>query len=92
MLEHKGRIPATMIGVGAAFDFFSGRIRQAPPWMQQLGLEWCYRIIQDPKRLWRRYLIHNPRFLVLIFLQFMGLHWCSRRRCGNSRRFLVRRL
>jgi N-acetylglucosaminyldiphosphoundecaprenol N-acetyl-beta-D-mannosaminyltransferase len=52
-----------MCSVGAAFDFLAGRISQAPPWMQQRGLEWTYRIAQEPRRLLPRYLDHNPRFL-----------------------------
>src|SRR5204863_9712451 len=52
-----------MCGVGAAFDFHAGRIPQAPPWMQQRGLEWTYRIAQEPRRLLPRYLYYNPAFL-----------------------------
>jgi len=52
-----------MGGVGAAFDFHAGRISQAPPWMQERGLEWIYRIAQEPRRLLPRYLFHNPRFM-----------------------------
>jgi N-acetylglucosaminyldiphosphoundecaprenol N-acetyl-beta-D-mannosaminyltransferase len=52
-----------MCGVGAAFDFHAGRVSQAPPWMQQRGLEWTYRIAQEPRRLLPRYLRYNPRFL-----------------------------
>ena len=51
------------IGVGAAFDLLTGHVRQAPRWMQSVGLEWFYRLIQEPKRLWRRYLINNPLFI-----------------------------
>ncbi len=68
--EHRGKIPAVMLGVGAAFDFHSGRVRQAPPWMQKIGLEWLFRLIMEPKRLWKRYFKHNPRFLILFFGQF----------------------
>ena len=57
-----------MIGVGAAFDFHTGRVRQAPRWIRQTGLEWLYRLIQEPKRLWRRYLNIVPRFLWLVLL------------------------
>jgi len=52
-----------MCAVGAAFDFHAGRISQAPAWMQQRGLEWTYRIAQEPRRLLPRYLYYNPRFL-----------------------------
>ena len=54
-----------MIGVGAAFDFHAGTLRQAPAWMQQRGLEWLFRLCLEPRRLWKRYLKHNPRFAVL---------------------------
>ena len=61
------------IGVGAAFDFFSGRVRQAPRWMMQIGLEWLFRLTQDPKRLWKRYLINNPLFIVRAGAQLLGV-------------------
>lgn len=69
---HKGRLDAVMIGVGAAFDFLSGTKPQAPRWMMPLGLEWCFRLATEPRRLWRRYLKHNPRFLVFFTLQLLG--------------------
>ncbi len=62
-----------MVGVGAAFDFHAGRVKQAPRWIQRSGLEWAYRISQDPKRLWRRYARNNPLFVGRIFLQKTGL-------------------
>jgi N-acetylglucosaminyldiphosphoundecaprenol N-acetyl-beta-D-mannosaminyltransferase len=62
-----------LIGVGAAFDFHAGSVRQAPPWMQRAGLEWLYRLIQEPRRLWRRYLIDNPWFLFELSRQKLGL-------------------
>ena len=52
-----------MCGVGAAFDFLGGRVSQAPEWMQKRGLEWTYRIAQEPRRLLPRYVYHNPRFM-----------------------------
>ena len=58
-----------MVGVGAAFDFIAGRISQAPPWMQDRGLEWTYRIAQEPRRLLPRYLSYNPRFLLALSRQ-----------------------
>lgn len=64
MAAHRGRIPSTMVGVGAAFDFHSGTVRQAPPFLQRLGLEWLFRLLMEPRRLWKRYLKHNPRFVV----------------------------
>lgn len=63
MAEHKDRLHCVMLGVGAAFDFIAGNKRHAPRWMQFMGLEWLFRLIAEPKRLWRRYLILNPRFI-----------------------------
>lgn len=65
MAEHVDRLAArVLLGVGAAFDFHAGRVAQAPHWMQRAGLEWLFRLVQEPRRLWRRYLYNNPRFLV----------------------------
>ena len=69
MADERGHVPAVMLGVGAAFDFLSGRKRQAPPLLQKAGLEWAFRLATEPRRLWRRYLLHNPRFAVLMALQ-----------------------
>jgi len=69
MAQHKDKIKAVMIGVGAAFDFHAGMKSQAPAWMQKRGLEWLYRLIHEPRRLWKRYLYHNPRFIVLVLSQ-----------------------
>ncbi len=55
-----------LIAVGAAFDFHAGVVRQAPRWMMRLGLEWLFRLMMEPRRLWRRYLIGNPRFVALV--------------------------
>jgi len=52
-----------LIGVGAAFDFHAGLVPQAPSWMQELGLEWAYRLAHEPRRLWRRYARYNPLFV-----------------------------
>lgn len=71
MAAHKDRLHCVMIGVGAAFDFFSGRKRHAPRWMQQAGLEWLFRLASDPRRLWKRYLKHNPRFVWYFFKQWV---------------------
>ncbi len=73
MVEHVGRISApVLIGVGAAFDFHAGLKKQAPSWMQRSGLEWLFRLMTEPRRLWRRYLINNSWFLWLILLQALG--------------------
>jgi N-acetylglucosaminyldiphosphoundecaprenol N-acetyl-beta-D-mannosaminyltransferase len=61
-----------LIGVGAAFDFLTGRVRQAPRWMQQLGLEWVFRFATEPRRLWRRYLIGNTWFVLSLAAQRLG--------------------
>jgi N-acetylglucosaminyldiphosphoundecaprenol N-acetyl-beta-D-mannosaminyltransferase len=53
-----------LVGVGAAFDFHAGLVPQAPAWMQRSGLEWAFRLAQEPRRLWRRYLRYNPRFVL----------------------------
>ena len=66
MYEHQGKVHGLMIGVGAGFDYFAGNIKRAPMWMQKCSLEWLYRLIQDPKRLFKRYLITNTKFLWLI--------------------------
>jgi len=73
MGEHKGRVRAVMLGVGAAFDFFAGVKPKAPRWMQQMGLEWLFRLMTEPRRLWRRYFRHNPRFVILFLLQLAGI-------------------
>jgi len=73
MAEHRGRINAVMLGVGAAFDFHAGAKLQAPKWMQDVGLEWLFRLIAEPRRLWKRYLYHNPRFLILALADLLGL-------------------
>ena len=66
MYDHRKQIDALMIGVGAGFDYHAGAIKRAPVWMQKVSLEWLYRLYQDPKRLWKRYLITNCKFLYLI--------------------------
>jgi N-acetylglucosaminyldiphosphoundecaprenol N-acetyl-beta-D-mannosaminyltransferase len=69
MAEHVGKILApVMIGVGAAFDFHAGVKKQAPVWMQRSGYEWLFRLSQEPRRLWRRYLICNFMFVTLLVL------------------------
>ena len=71
MAEHKDVIQAVMLGVGAAFDFHTGRVKQAPSWMQKNGLEWFFRLLMEPKRLWKRYVKHNPRFVFLFLRQML---------------------
>ncbi len=71
MVRHKDKLHCVMIGVGAAFDFFSGQKKHAPRWMQKAGMEWLFRFASDPKRLWKRYLKHNPRFVFYFLKQLL---------------------
>lgn len=71
MARQQGSLCAVAIGVGAAFSFYSGTVSQAPRWMMQVGLEWLYRLSQEPGRLWQRYLVNNPSFVVLFALQLL---------------------
>lgn len=64
MAEHRGRINAVMIGVGAAFDYHAGTIKRAPLWMQRSGLEWLHRLCSEPRRLWKRYFVTNSLFII----------------------------
>jgi N-acetylglucosaminyldiphosphoundecaprenol N-acetyl-beta-D-mannosaminyltransferase len=73
MARHRGKVNAVMLGVGAAFDFHAGVKPQAPPWMQGIGLEWLFRLSTEPRRLWKRYLYHNPRFVALAIADLLGL-------------------
>jgi N-acetylglucosaminyldiphosphoundecaprenol N-acetyl-beta-D-mannosaminyltransferase len=74
MAAYHHRLPVKlMVGVGAAFDLLSGNLSEAPRWMKRAGLQWLYRLIKEPRRLWRRYLLNNPRFTWLTFLQLTGL-------------------
>ncbi len=63
MAEHKKQLNCVMLGVGAAYDFIAGSKKHAPRWMQKLGLEWLFRLLSEPQRLWKRYLQQNPRFI-----------------------------
>jgi N-acetylglucosaminyldiphosphoundecaprenol N-acetyl-beta-D-mannosaminyltransferase len=73
MLDNAALLDGTvLIGIGAAFDFESGRVKRAPRWMQSSGLEWFYRLLSEPRRLWRRYLVVIPRFAFEILLEMAG--------------------
>jgi N-acetylglucosaminyldiphosphoundecaprenol N-acetyl-beta-D-mannosaminyltransferase len=74
MSEHRNklRVPV-MVGVGAAFDFHTGRVAQAPKWMREHGFEWLFRLATEPRRLWRRYLIFGSEFIWLVVLELMGV-------------------
>lgn len=69
MWDQRETVRPLMMGIGAAFDLLSGVISEAPQWIQSLGLEWLYRLVLEPRRLWRRYLWNNPAFLVLFLRQ-----------------------
>ena len=71
MAAHKEKVSAVMLGVGASFDFYAGNVKESPEWLGKLGLEWLFRLTQEPKRLWRRYLILNPRFVWLAARQLL---------------------
>lgn len=71
MVEHIDQVPAVMFAVGAAFDFIAGTTRQAPRWLMAIGLEWCFRLGAEPRRLAKRYLKHNPRLLALLAFQLL---------------------
>ncbi|MCG6536121.1 MAG: WecB/TagA/CpsF family glycosyltransferase, partial [Syntrophales bacterium LBB04] len=72
MFENRKKLECVMVGVGAACDFISGERKIAPVWMQSVGLEWLFRLVSEPKRLWKRYAKHNPRFLILLMYQLLG--------------------
>lgn len=86
MAAHRGRIPAAMIGVGAAFDFLSGVKPQAPRWMMRSGLEWLFRLAAEPRRLWRRYLKQNPRFVIRLAAELLRRRLTAREN-GTCSRF-----
>lgn len=71
--DHIGKVPAVMLAVGAAFDFHAGLKKQAPPIMQRNGLEWLFRLTQEPKRLWRRYLFTNSKYVYLVTRKLLGI-------------------
>jgi N-acetylglucosaminyldiphosphoundecaprenol N-acetyl-beta-D-mannosaminyltransferase len=69
MWSHRESIHApAIIGIGQAFNIYAGRVRQAPKWMRERGLEWLFRLISEPRRLWRRYLVYNTEFIFRMFL------------------------
>jgi exopolysaccharide biosynthesis WecB/TagA/CpsF family protein len=72
--EHRQALSMPLLAVGAAFGFHAGSVRQAPAGWQARGLEWLYRLLHEPRRLWRRYLLLNPLYLTLLFFQAIGCH------------------
>jgi len=74
MASHRPMLAApVLIGVGAAFDMHAGLVRRAPVFLRRTGFEWTYRLLKEPRRLWRRYLRHNPQFVALVALQWLSL-------------------
>jgi N-acetylglucosaminyldiphosphoundecaprenol N-acetyl-beta-D-mannosaminyltransferase len=84
MAERVDRIPCVMLGVGQAFDLLSGAKRDAPRWMQAAGLGWLFRLSREPRRLWRRYAVNNPRFLALFLRQWLRHRRDRRSRVGST--------
>jgi len=70
--EHRAQLNVPLVCVGAAFDFHAGTLRQAPAWMQARGLEWLFRLLMEPRRLWRRYAKHIPIFVMLVSRQYVA--------------------
>ena len=73
IFENRALLGMPILAVGAAFDFHAGLLPQAPEWMQKRGLEWLFRLSQEPNRLWKRYLLLNPKYLVLLCMQLLGI-------------------
>lgn len=74
MFEHRERLnAAVLVGIGAAFDFHAGLKRQAPRWMRERGFEWLFRLLAEPRRLWRRYLVYGTKFVYWVALEELGI-------------------
>ena len=69
MAEHQDKVTGVMFGVGAGFDYVAGYIKRAPMWMQKLSMEWFYRLLQDPTRLWKRYVVTNAKFMYWTYIK-----------------------
>ncbi len=80
VFENRNLIPMPLMAVGAAFDFHAGTLPQAPAMLQKYGLEWFYRLVQEPGRLWKRYATTNPLYVWMIMLQFFGIKDLSRQK------------
>jgi exopolysaccharide biosynthesis WecB/TagA/CpsF family protein len=72
--ELRNELPMPLVAVGAAFAFHASLLPQAPGWMQRTGLDWLFRLVKEPKRLWRRYVVLNPLYLFLLALQRLGIY------------------
>ena len=86
MARHADKLNLVMMGVGAAFDFHAGVVQRAPAWMQECGLEWLHRLAQDPRRLWRRYLGTNSRFVYEVVTDRLNRRSSQRRDQATRRR------
>jgi N-acetylglucosaminyldiphosphoundecaprenol N-acetyl-beta-D-mannosaminyltransferase len=75
--EFRERLKVPIVAVGAAFPFLAGTLRQAPKWMQDRGLEWLFRLCMEPRRLWRRYLLLSPAYVVLVLCQWLGFRFSA---------------
>lgn len=87
MAAHVERIQAVKLGVGAAFDFHAGKVRQAPAWMQNKGLEWLFRLFVEPGRLWKRYLKQNPRFAALGIMELIRKRYRAPCNCKETAKY-----
>jgi exopolysaccharide biosynthesis WecB/TagA/CpsF family protein len=74
--EFRDRLKMPILAVGAAFPFLAGTLRQAPTWMQDRGFEWLFRLYMEPRRLWRRYLLLSPAYILLVLCQWLGFRFC----------------
>ena len=85
MAEYVSRLRVPLlVGVGAAFDFHTGRLTESPAWVKRAGLQWVHRLLQDPRRLWKRYLVNNPVFAWKIILQLLKPRTCDCQRAPTS--------
>ncbi|HZF63706.1 MAG TPA: WecB/TagA/CpsF family glycosyltransferase, partial [Chitinophagaceae bacterium] len=82
--QHQKLQHGIMFGIGAGFDYLAGNTKHAPAWMKNASLEWLYRLFQEPKRLWRRYLSTIPRFILLASLELLGFDVVSRRKTNHA--------
>jgi hypothetical protein len=71
--EFRDLLPMPVLAVGAAFTYISGELPHAPLWMDNMGMQWLFRLCTEPHRLWRRHVFHNPAYATLLILQFLGL-------------------
>ena len=74
MAAHKGKLKGVMLGVGAGVNFYAGTVKRAPLWIQKIGLEWLYRLFQDPRRLANRYLVTNARYIWYLIAERLSGH------------------